>query len=165
MKLKITQAGWETYTGNLAGVEFVNGVATEDASPFICQHVAACIQVEDIETGKNPSASQMLVDAKNTEMDASMQAPDITQVDAGASIAAVGVNSVVWTKKELEAVAAEKGIQGLRDIAEDHPSVKANSINKLLENILKAGISRVVVEEVVGTVEPVVVSAADTVEV
>ena len=138
MRLKIVEAGWENFTGNFGGAEFVDSVSVDEVSTFAAQHLAAVIQVENVETGKSPSVAQMLVDARNQAMDANLELENTTGITSVTVIH--NTDGTPWTKEQLEAIADEKGILGLREIADFHPNVKANSINKLIENILKAGI-------------------------
>jgi hypothetical protein len=135
-QLRITEPGWEGYTGPLYGVEFVDGVSVEEATPMIAAKIAGNIRVED-EEGKNPSNTQAILDTRDTSMDAEMKLPNITGNVVSVTIA--GSDGRPYTREELEAVAAEKGIEGLRDIVGEQ-DIKANSIVKLIENMLKAGV-------------------------
>jgi hypothetical protein len=134
--LRITEPGWEGYSGPLYGVMFADGLSVEPATPMIASLIAGNIRVEDDE-GKNPSDSQAILDSRDVSMDAEMPIENITGVVSAVTIP--GVDGRPYTREELEAVAAEKGIEGLRDIVGEQ-DVKANSIVKLIENMLKAGI-------------------------
>lgn len=137
MKLKIIQAGWAGFTGNLCGIDFVDGVSVQDPTPYIAQHIAALIQVEEVDTGKNPSVAQTILDSKDTAMDASAEIPNTT----GNKVVEVihGSDGSPYTRAELEAIASEKGINGLREIGDEH-NIKSTKIVDMIEKIIKAGI-------------------------
>lgn len=137
MKFKIIEAGWAGFTGNLCGVDFVDGVSVQEPTPYIAQHIAALIQIEEVDTGKNPSVAQVILDSKNTAMDADAEIPNTT----GNKVTEVvhGSDGTPYTLAELEAIASERGINGLREIGDSH-GIKSTKIVDMIDKILKAGI-------------------------
>lgn len=130
MQIKITQAGWETYTGNLGGVEFLNG--SGEATAREAARLANIVQIETAE-GKNPSDTQNSVDSRM------MTSEEVALKTADRYTAPAAVTSHPaprYTRAALEKVASEKGITGLREIA-DQFKVKGTSITKLIEAIVK----------------------------
>lgn len=129
MKIKITQPGWGGYTGLLGMVEFVDGVSVDDCSRADASHIGGIVSIEDVETGRNPSAAQLIVDS------ASVKAPVEVVVVPEKAAAPAGVK--VYSRAELEAIGDARGIKGIRDVS-DLMDVKGNSIPLLIEKILQA---------------------------
>jgi hypothetical protein len=125
MKLKIIQAGWANYTGMLCGAQFNEGVCDEATKRQAAQ-IANIIQVETDE-GKNPSDTQAVIDSQTTAM--SIPEP-VAPPPAAPKI------TTIYSKEELEKIADEKGIDGLRAVAPE--GVKSKSIVKLIQAILDA---------------------------
>jgi hypothetical protein len=129
VKIKIIQAGWLTYTGVLCNVNFVEGIA-EDAHPLDASRIANIIQIET-EDGKNPSASQQVIDSHSTKMSQEMQRDE--KFDRVTKEPAPAV--VIHSREELEKIASAKGITGLREIA-NPLGVRSTSIPGLIESII-----------------------------
>ncbi len=128
MKIKITQAGWAGYTGLLGMVEFADGVSVDECSRADAAHIGGIVSIEDVETGRNPSAAQLIVDSGLIE------APvEVVVAPASDALAATQVHS----KESLELVADARGIKGVREIG-DELGLKGNSISELIEKILHA---------------------------
>lgn len=125
MKIKITQPGWETFTGNFGSIEFVDGVSVGEVSQTEASRVAAVVRVETTE-GKDPSMAQLIIDTYGTPapMETTVAAADLPQPEAP-----------TYTADELAAIADKLGIKGLREIA-DPLGIKANSIAELIGRIL-----------------------------
>lgn len=139
MKLKITQGGWEGFTGNYGGVEFVNGVSVEDINTALAQRLSAIIGCVDAATDKNPSVTQALIDAQNTPMDAGMAPLNTTNVDETKAVQETDVEYEAWTREGLEKLASEKGIAGLREIATP-AGITGKKITDLIAGILAKGL-------------------------
>jgi hypothetical protein len=137
--LKITEPGWATYNGHLAGVEFKDGVSVEPISPSLSARIAGTMRCEMTDSGLNPSHTQQLVDALNASAPVAdaleRRAEDV--VEALASDSPVEEPRVKHTKESLAAIADASGIKGLREIAEPL-GLKAQSISELIEKIVQA---------------------------
>lgn len=131
MKIRITEPGWAGYTGLLGAVEFIDGVSADEVSRADASQLSAIVAVENVATGKSPSAAQMILD--NYGLEAAVVS-DVTGADA----APVPVSPVAHTKESLEGVADKSGIKGLRDIAEPL-GVRGTAITELIEKILGVG--------------------------
>jgi hypothetical protein len=129
MKLRLTQAGWETYTSNFGGVEFVDGLSVDDCTGREAARLGNIVQCV-LEDGTNPSSSQAAIDAQCIPM--AVRGDQITR-----TAAVVADLARTRTKEELEAIAGEKGIKGLREIG-DPLGVKASGIADLIELIVAA---------------------------
>lgn len=124
--VRMTQPGWETYTGPFGGATFVDGIS-EDLTDRQARFIANIITVVDVATGRNPSSSQELLDTRSN------QAAIKKTLVEGETVPAATVKPR-FTREELETIAGEKGINGLREVAPE--GVKATSIARLIEAII-----------------------------
>lgn len=135
MKIKLTQPGWEGYTGIMGGISFVDGSA-DNVEPQVARRLANVMSVET-EDGKNPSASQEALESRtfvppsNTLDQKGYQKPNAPAAPAGETV----VIKERYTRAELEDIASKDGIAGLRKIG-DPINVKNKSIVKLIEELL-----------------------------
>lgn len=72
MKIKLTQPGYENFTGAIANVDFVDGVSSHDISPNEVTGLAATISVAWVDEDESPVvvapvASQVDVPAADTD--------------------------------------------------------------------------------------------------
>lgn len=125
MKIKITQPGWETFTGNFGSIEFADGVSVGEVSQNEASRVAAVVRVETTE-GKDPSMAQLIIDTYSdpAPLETTIAAADLPKPEVPS-----------YTADELAAIADKLGIKGLREIA-DPLGIKANSIAELIGRIL-----------------------------
>jgi hypothetical protein len=148
MKIRLLQPGWETFTGNFGGVEFVDGLSVADANTREASRLANVVRCE-LEDGSNPSASQVALDSQGTVM----------QVGDDRAPAPAPVR---YSREALEEIAGAKGIKGLREVG-DPLGVKASGIADLIDAILKAQ-QPVVAEAPAAVVEPVAETVAPAAE-
>ena len=134
MKLKLTAVGYEEFSGLFGMVEFTNGLSNEDVNPQIAKRVACIISVE-WEDGTKVGVADALIANQN------MPAPNETATIVPPVPEAPVVNTVAWTEEELGAVADEKGIAGLREIAEPH-GIKGNSVAGLIKGIIEKSVAK-----------------------
>ena len=164
MKVKITQPGWELYTGPLYACQFINSVSQEHLSRAQALQLGAMVTVVEIDDDGNElgvvSPTQEMV--KNQSVSAEVvvpmkpdtQVPD-TQATLGSEaipaeetiegatgetigdLDKVPVEAVVYTENQLLDIAQEKGISGLREIGEPL-GVKNTAIRGLIREILAA---------------------------
>lgn len=153
MKLRLTQAGFATYSGQMGVLWFEDGVSTTDVRPQDARRMAATMLCE-WEDGSSPSMSQAILDNANTP--APIFAADHHDKEAAVTaaaelkaIAAEAVRDEAYadatradrpmsagiTRDQLAAIADKDGITGLRKIA-DPLGIKGNSINGLIEALL-----------------------------
>ena len=66
MKIKLTQPGWETYTGQMGILQFVDGVSVTDV-PFRDAARMSAVLVCEFEDGSSCSPSQRLLDTAGVE--------------------------------------------------------------------------------------------------
>ncbi|MEZ2310753.1 hypothetical protein AB6809_29335 [Paraburkholderia sp. RCC_158] len=158
MKIKLVQKGWESYTGNFGGVNFAAGESVSDVAESDARRLANIVRIDRLD-GTNPSSSQVALDSKCISM--SVLGTDPT----------TGTPKPVlqFSVEQLEHIAGEKGIKGLREIGDVY-GVKATGIAELIKLILNAQAAKaagdVPAEEVktaVPVVEPVVEAAVEPV--
>lgn len=150
MKLRLLQSGFETYTGQMGTVFFDNGLSTADVKPIDAVRMAAQFLCE-WEDGTTASVAQSILDHAHittgmlpVEQNADQAlaqgvatANGIDVVPAGPAATPVtpAAPAKVHTEAELHAVADDKGIKGLREIAAPL-GIKGNSIAELIAEIL-----------------------------
>lgn len=134
MKLKITEPGWEGFTGDFGGIDFADGVSTVDVAPYQAKRLSNAIRCETLE-GLNPSSSQQVIDSRCVQVVAAVVAPEAPTVK-------------VWTRDQLQALADTDGIKGIRTIS-DPLDIKSTSISALIDAIVNAQAPPVVVEPTV----------------
>ncbi|WP_276122558.1 hypothetical protein [Pararhizobium qamdonense] len=148
--LKIISNGWQGYNGQLNIITFRDGISTEPVPPLIADRIAASVRVVECDAageegeisvnvgiqhrliagaaGRAPIASTL---GTQTEAEKSMEA----KLDAARSLTAP-VESL-FTRADLEKIADDSGMKGLRDIG-DKWKVKGRGIPELIEKILAA---------------------------
>lgn len=144
MKLRITQAGFESYTGQMGVLDFIDGLTVGDVLPVDALRIAGIFGAE-WENGQAANISQIYLDKMNDEApsaqmgEAGVQAdaapPVIVPVEPG--VQAALALAATYTEEQLAAIADDKGILGLREIA-DPLGIKGNAIKQLIDGILKA---------------------------
>lgn len=136
-KLVIKESGWAGFTGPLFGIEFVNGESVTQYTQMQMRQVSAMISVQTVD-GHNPSVTQQMVDTQNTPMDRDMVRNEQTgELTTGAAMAEAIKPRRIWTVEELNAVADDKGISGIREIA-DPLNVHGREIAALIVAIMKS---------------------------
>ena len=147
-RVRIMQKGWETFTGNFGGVDFIDGVTTDLISEAFADRVCTQIRAVDADTGASIGPQQRMIDAKTVKMPVAERlkpAPTTKEEQLEADAAAVEQAAetqtkqerVVYTYDQLAKIVDRKGIQGLRDIAAPY-GVRARAIPDLITNILNA---------------------------
>lgn len=148
-RIKITQTGWDGFTGDIGMVAFEDGVSTDVVGPRQFNVIAAVVAVVEIDDEGETLGSPGIQD--NMKGAAVIGAPVLNEMlratdeekkaEAKADAAPkpdVDPLAVVYhSKADLEAIAEKKGIAGLRAIAEPLGE-KGRSINELIKEILKA---------------------------
>lgn len=139
MKIKISEPGYAGFTGNMGPVLFEDGVSVEHVSTREVNLLSALLQVVNAETDAPVGA---LVDEAarwndsveiiNLPTNAESQA---VQPSSEVLVVIPVLQTVQYTREELEKIADEGGISAMRDIA-DPLGVKSTSIAKLIDGIL-----------------------------
>ncbi|HHT4259130.1 TPA: hypothetical protein ACTYZB_004797 [Klebsiella variicola] len=133
-KVRLLESTFKGYTGLMCGVHFENGVSVNEL-PFVDQQrICSSMRAETID-GRNVSASGVY--SERYELNAAdvkeQAAEPVTNMSRG--VAEPGIQ--IYTREELEAVADNEGIAGLRAIGSSL-GVKAKGIVEMIDGILKA---------------------------
>jgi hypothetical protein len=137
MKIRLTQPGFEKYTGQMGVMQFEDGVTTHDVSHMDAMRMGAVMSCEAVD-GQVISPSQVILDAnQNAAVVLEERVADTTEV-AEAPVAQPV--EAIYTQEQLEQIASEKGISGLREIAEPI-GIRARSVEALIEALVKSGMA------------------------
>jgi hypothetical protein len=138
-RIKITQDGWAGFTGNIGGVDFVDGVSIDVVTQIQSDRISCSVLTVNADTDEQVGVTTRYLAEQATPMSVEEALPVITDEEIAASIVAAAEHTVehYFTGDELEAIADEKGIAGLRAVAEPL-GVKARAIPDLIANILAA---------------------------
>lgn len=164
MKVKIVEPGYAGYTGPLGQIEFVDAVSVNDVPTREALWVGGILRIVEVDDEGNElgsvSHADELVRTRHLDMpvtpametgDVNEPAPDTEAARVAAELAERSAPdplpvipeaedaepAKVYTRAELEAVADDKGIAGLRDIGSPL-GAKHTSIPGLIEAILTA---------------------------
>jgi len=164
MKVRIVSKGWETFTGQMGpGAIFKDGVSVDDLHPRIIARIGSSVKIEDAETDEQvgPAVIAQLMHDKpiapavavikreDVEVAAEVEKEKLIEAEKeDAKKAAEALEAakekkvdeeadIVYTREELEAIAANDGIAGLREIGEVH-GVKGRAIAEMIDEIIEA---------------------------
>ena len=135
MKLRLTQAGFEKYTGQMGVVMFDNGLSVGEVLPIDAIRISAAIGA-DWEDGSAANVGDMYLN--NMDVPAFVgrgPSNEPAPAEPQAKIAAPA-SGTTYSKDDLAKIADAEGIAGLRAIS-DPLGVKGTSIVGLIEAILK----------------------------
>ena len=149
-KIKITEPGWEGYTGNLGTLIFEGGVSVREPTQRERDVFSVTIRIADVDDDGNEttySANDFLRTASHLAMEPQpekltvvpvVEAPaKVVTVTPPLPIDAPSTPAKIYELAELEAIADKDGIKGLRAIGTPL-GVKNTSIPKLIDEILAA---------------------------
>lgn len=144
--LKITSAGFEAYTGNLGGIDFIDGVSTFPVPRLFANRLTSAMQMVELDDDGNEVEAGV---AARLVSEAGNRAPvlELLERQTEAEKLAENLEAIknpknekdlpVHTRAELETILGTSGIKGLRTIGDDW-NVKHKSAVVLLDLILKA---------------------------
>lgn len=145
--LRMTAPGWETFTGDMAGIAFEDGVSTDHVPRAMIDRIAALIAVVLVdENGKGnqaagPAARLLTREEVESEPVSALQtqslaekAKELRKVAAETETNPAGK---IYTPEELTQIADKEGIKGLRKIA-DPWGVHDRKIKNMIIEILSA---------------------------
>lgn len=150
MKIKLTQEGWEGYTGQMGVLQFVDGLSTSEV-PFRDAARMSAVMNCEFEDGSSCNPAQRLLDTMGQEAvvgretEIELVAPPVSTIVPSLSEQPVIVQKTDYTVAQLEEIADAKGIAGLREIA-GPLGIKSNSITGLIAELTKAGVAAPVAE-------------------
>lgn len=134
---KITQPGWENYTGELGGAQFVNGVSVDELDSRQINRIGANLRIETMDgeqlTPHTHVFQEQAVEQSAVHEDSVVESdgPEVVVIGAQGVVTAEGV----YTREQLEALADKGGIAEIRKVS-DLLGVKGKSISSLINGIL-----------------------------
>lgn len=143
--LKIVQSGWEGYTGWLGPVQFENGVSIEPTTDQIANQLSGIVSIEEVMSDGSSQVTGVTEGMVQGKGIAYIETPLVKvsqeEADAERQLAAEKASKPsvedFHSVEQLEAIASEKGINGLREIG-NLWGVRERSIPKLIRLILEA---------------------------
>lgn len=143
--LRITASGWETFTGNFGGVDFVNGLSADVVNRHQIDHLSGLVRCDladasGVLIGQGGIAARLVGGVNVSEPPTALRKATQDELDADRRQRAAESGKAptkMFTKDELETIAAKEGLTGLRKIG-DAWSVRDRAINKLISLILNA---------------------------
>jgi hypothetical protein len=136
MKLRLTQAGFENYTGQMGVVMFKDGLSEGDVLPIDAIRISAAIGA-DWEDGSAANVGDMYLNNMDSPAFVGGSSSEASApAEPQAKTAQAPADGTTYSKDDLAKIADAEGIAGLRAIA-DPKGVKGTSIVGLIEAILK----------------------------
>lgn len=141
-RIRITEPGWANFTSHLGDVEFVNGLSVEALAPSVINQLGSVLRVQAVDDDVQGGQAQVLLDTHSNEAPVVAALGRQTQEELDVVTATASskprINVVVterFTRAQLEKIADEKGIAGLREIAAKL-NLKGRGILELIDEIL-----------------------------
>jgi hypothetical protein len=135
MKLRLTQAGFEKYTGQMGVVMFKDGLSEGDVLPIDAIRISAAIGA-DWEDGSAANVGDMYLNNMDAPAFVGSGSSEASAPAESQAKTAAPTSGTTYSKDDLAKIADADGIAGLRAIA-DPLGVKGTSIVGLIEAILK----------------------------
>ncbi len=135
-KIRITQAGWANFTDTMCGVEFVDGLSVYPVPHNLILTLGSLFSIEGVDEQEQVGMGAHVKASRTTKAKVVPALADSTPESVGISTDAVAPVKK-FTREELETIADEHGIAGLREIA-DGFKVKGRGIMELIAEITKA---------------------------
>jgi hypothetical protein len=135
-RLKITERGWENYSDTMLGIQFKDGLSVDAVSHVTAAQLGSVLRVEAVDDGAQVGAGVVSLDLQDAKavvvVPLTEKTPDTTSPEKAAKVVVEK-----YTRTQLEEIADQNGIAGLRSIAEKL-GVKGRGIVELINEILKA---------------------------
>lgn len=151
-KVRINEAGWNHFNDYLGHIKFTNGVSDRELTDREIEIVGSSLKITRIDSEEQLGpATNMILKRENkapilqpleSEKEVVAEIESKEEVDRVAETTdgltqPVKEEAKRWTKEELEILASEKGIQGIREEAAKF-GIKGVQIASLIEKILEA---------------------------
>jgi antitoxin component HigA of HigAB toxin-antitoxin module len=145
-KIKIAVQGWECFSGMLGNITFKDGISEEIVSIKDRERIGGTIYVEEFDE-ENPdlpgeqvgsTVSILKIGDIAAEMENTLEYGLKESSDAEILVTKTKQSDrKIYPLEELEAIATEKGIKAIRELAVPY-DLKGTSIQDLIDRILKA---------------------------
>lgn len=135
--IKLTGAH-ATLTGNLAQFAFKDGVSVENVSRADAERLGSSMRVYDAETGEQISKIHRMTAGRSLGFipkEQSEQPQSEPVVEKAIKESVQVAPELNYTREQLEAIADEGGLKGLRDFAEPY-GVRGKSIVGIIDELM-----------------------------
>lgn len=143
-KVRIPLVGWEYFNGQLGGVQFKDGVSVRELTDLEIARIGANMRIEAVGTGEQVGIGVTIVEGMRLAAEVvpakkTVEQEDKDKADEEAKVEVTEATEAKkkYTKDELEEIASEKGIKGIREVATLY-GVKGVQIHQLIDEILLA---------------------------
>ena len=147
MQIKLMEVGMHAFTGDIGGINFVDGISVDPISRADMDRLACVMRVEIVAEGDEKAHVPTNVSILDRSQSAEVVAPRETQTDearkaeeadraAKNKAPAPQAYEKSYTRAELEEIADDTGMPGLREIGGPR-GVTDRSIAGLIEAILE----------------------------
>lgn len=137
-RLQIVESGMETFSDVFGGYQFTNGLSDDPINQFDAIRLGSIIRLIAVDDDRAVGAGQTDVDHKNQRAEVVVSLAVAEPVTVAVEEVKVDTTpKTKYTREQLEALADERGIGGLREIAEGY-GVKGRGIVELINEIIKA---------------------------
>lgn len=132
VKVKLTEPGFGNFTGVMGEITFEDGVSVESVEHWLAERLGSAMRVHTVDaTGKegaSPGVSQQILESGTVAMGSTKE--EVAEAPRKPSQGVLALP--VRTREELEAIADDKGIQGLRDEVAPY-DVKGRKIAEIID--------------------------------
>lgn len=151
MKLKLTGKQFVNFTGQFGGIDWEKGVSVTDVNAVDANRIASIvgakfldgsdasecdkiISMRNMESPYRQTSRPLTVEEiKNFEKERNKRPLDVVESNKKANAKKESIK--IYTREELEKIADEKGLNGLREVAVPY-GVTANKVSSLIFKIL-----------------------------
>lgn len=150
MKLKLIGKQFVNFTGQFGGIDWENGVSVNDVNPIEANRIASIVGAKFLD-GSDASECDKIISMKNMESpyrqtSRPLTVEEIKNFEKEKNKRPLDVKKEnksqpkkqtlkIYTREELEKIADEKGLNGLREVAVPY-GVTANKVSSLIFKIL-----------------------------
>lgn len=150
MKLKLIGKQFVNFTGQFGGIDWENGVSVNDVNPIEANRIASIVGAKFLD-GSDASECDKIISMKNMESpyrqtSRPLTVEEIKNFEKEKNKRPLDVEKEnksqpkkqtlkIYTREELEKIADEKGLNGLREVAVPY-GVTANKVSSLIFKIL-----------------------------
>lgn len=138
-RIKLMEPGFQRFSGVMGEIAFEQGVSVEPVAGWLAERLGSAMRVRKLEDngdeGVSPGVSQQILDSGRVAFGSTTErAAEV--VKNSEKPAEKAQTLPVYTRAELEEIADDKGIQGLREAIEPY-GVKGRKIVELINAVMQ----------------------------
>lgn len=134
-RIKIVEKGWGNFNGTFGGVEFLNSLSVEAVAPATARQLGSLVRIELCDSEAQITSNSDYLANKETPAKSESTLIDVETANAATKEHQKVEEAAQYTREDLEKVADQRGIAGVREIA-DTLGVRGRSIAELIDAIL-----------------------------